>query len=129
MADALSQRGVERARVGDFAKLVVQLVQQILIRLAHLYSVGEHPTLSTPAQVDLKKIFAAQGLTVKSAEEMSLTGNQGLKEMDEAKLDFKTYEPYNYSNPKPYNKRVYMSDDLVVTLRPMELRTLLVELA
>ncbi len=102
---------------------------KILIRLAHLYSVGEHPTLSTPAQVDLKKIFAAQGLTVKSAEEMSLTGNQGLKEMDEAKLDFKTYEPYNYSNPKPYNKRVYMSDDLVVTLRPMELRTLLVELA
>uniref|UniRef100_A0A7S3YT47 Glycosyl hydrolases family 38 C-terminal domain-containing protein n=1 Tax=Lotharella globosa TaxID=91324 RepID=A0A7S3YT47_9EUKA len=95
-----------------------------LLRLAHLYSVGEHPTLSEPAVVDLKKVFSAPGLTITSAEETSLTGNQPLKQMDDSKLVWKTYDPWNYTGPSPYDERKYMDEaSLTVSLRPMELRT------
>jgi len=99
-----------------------------LLRLSHLYSVGEHPKLSLPASVSLAKVFSKTGLKIKSVEETSLTGNQPLKQMDDAKLIWKTHEPWNYSHPKPYDERIYMKEEgFVVTLRPMELRTFWVE--
>jgi len=95
-----------------------------LLRLSHLYSVGEHPTLSLPAKVSLSAVFAGKGLKIKTVEETSLTGNQPLKELDASKLVWKTYDPSHYDPPKPYDERVYMNPDgFVVELRPMELRT------
>jgi hypothetical protein len=48
----------------------------ILLRLAHLYAHGEHPTLSAAVTLSLRAVFAKSGLTVASAEETSLTANQ-----------------------------------------------------
>mmetsp|Transcript_897 Transcript_897/g.1222 ORF Transcript_897/g.1222 Transcript_897/m.1222 type:complete len:1115 (-) Transcript_897:41-3385(-) len=95
-----------------------------LLRVAHLYSVGEHPTLSLPAKLSIDSVFSEQGLNVKSVEETSLTGNQPLKQLDDEKLVWKTYEPWNYSHPKSYEERKYMAKDgFVVEIRPMEVRS------
>ena len=37
----------------------------ILLRLAHMYSVGEHPTLSQPATVSLAEVFSKAQLKVR----------------------------------------------------------------
>lgn len=70
-----------------------------LLRLAHLYQVGEHPTLATPVQVDLSHIFGKSGLQITSAVETKLTANQ----------------------PKPNSDFEFP----VVTINPMEVRTFL----
>ena len=36
----------------------------VLLRLAHMYSVDEHPTLSQVATVDLAKVFGTAGFTI-----------------------------------------------------------------
>ncbi|GAB5356636.1 hypothetical protein AAMO2058_000306400 [Amorphochlora amoebiformis] len=100
-----------------------------LLRLAHLYSVGEHPTLSVPAKVSLSQIFAAQDLKIATVEETALTGNEALKKMDDEKLIWDTFEPWNYTNPTPYDKRIYMDKNYIVEIRPMELRTFWVTFA
>eukprot|EP00937_MAST-01D_sp_MAST-1D-sp2_P005737 g5737.t1 len=105
-----------------------------LLRLAHLYSVGEHPTLSQPATVSLAKVFANAGLKIVSATETMLTGDRPVT-------------PAFAWKTKPDNERVAAqlaegaakraasnctapaaafdpSDpSLTVTLKPMELKT------
>jgi len=49
---------------------------QMLLRLSHLYSVGEHPILSQPVSLSLAAIFAKAGLKVTEGIEMSLTANR-----------------------------------------------------
>ena len=49
---------------------------KLILRLSHLFSVGEHPTLSLPATVDLAAVFAKTGLKLKSMSETMLTGAQ-----------------------------------------------------
>merc|ERR1712173_101057 len=49
---------------------------QFLVRLAHMYSIGEHPEYSKPATVKLTEIFGKGRLKIKSAVAMSLTANQ-----------------------------------------------------
>jgi alpha-mannosidase len=108
-----------------------------LVRFAHLYSIGEHPTLSQPATISLTDIFGKARLKIKSAKAMALTGNQGQEEMDAKKFAWQTHDltdgkvdaeinefgkpfesrfPFNPADPK-----------LRVTLRPMEVRTFFVE--
>lgn len=70
-----------------------------LLRLAHLYQVGEHPTLAAPVEVDLSQVFGKSGLQIKSAVETKLTANQ----------------------PKPNSDFEFP----VVTISPMEVRTFL----
>jgi hypothetical protein len=48
----------------------------LLMRLSHLYSVDEHPTLSTPVTVDLAKVFGKTGFTISEVTETTVTGNQ-----------------------------------------------------
>merc|ERR1712061_511749 len=62
---------------------------KLLFRLAHLYAVGEHSTLSQPVTLDLKTVFGA-GYSITDAEEMSLTANQGREEMEQAKFTWTT---------------------------------------
>ena len=72
----------------------------------------------------LDNFACKQGLKIKTVEETSLTGNQPLKEMDDAKMVWKTYDPSHYDPPKAYDKRMYMDPNgFTVELRPMELRT------
>jgi alpha-mannosidase len=97
---------------------------KMLLRLSHLYSVGEHPTLSQPATVSLASVFAKAGLTIATAEEVSLTANQPIQEMDANKYVWKTETDSGSSI-----KRKYLDPKdptLTVSLRPMELKTYLV---
>ena len=100
-----------------------------LLRLSHMYSVGEHPSLSLPATVDLSKVFGKKGFEIATIKETSLTGNQPpiketfkwktkvLNEGVQEQLDeFKAYDVR-----VPFNKLT-----TEVTLRPMELRTFFV---
>jgi len=48
----------------------------VILRLTHLYGVGEDPALSKPVSVDLANIFS--GVKVTSVRETTLTANKGL---------------------------------------------------
>ena len=105
-----------------------------MLRLSHMYSVGEHPTLSEPATVDLAVVFAKQGFTIATATETSLTGNQAPVHPPkwntlapnagvQAQLD-----EHKDAQAKNGGKMAFDPTDpkLSVTLRPMELRTFFV---
>jgi len=100
-----------------------------LLRLSHLYEAGEHPTLATPVQVDLSKIFAKAGLKIKSAVETTLTGNNELKDVEARKHTWTTYsanqaakEQLDATSAMACEARVAF-DYPIVTIRPMEVRT------
>jgi len=106
---------------------------KLMLRLAHLYAVDEHPTLSKPATISLAAVFAKTGLKITSAVEMSLTGNMPLGEMDSEKLEWPTHDPTNgkmwHTSEHANAERTLMDKadpSLTITLRPMELRTLIV---
>jgi len=107
---------------------------QLLLRLSHIYSVGEHPTLSQPAEVDLTAIFAKDGLRIKGATETSLTANQPLADVEKRKSDWQAH-PQHAANAAvasdlaaiaaaAFEKSVPFIYPKVV-LRPMEVRTFL----
>jgi hypothetical protein len=108
----------------------------LMLRLAHLFSVDEHPTLSKPVNVSLAHVFAKADLKITSVKEMSLSGNMALKDMDKDKDVWPTHDPtggkmWHTAEAEP-NERVLMKptdDTFTVTLRPMELRTLIVTFA
>lgn len=91
---------------------------RLLLRLAHLYGAGEHPTLSTAAEVDLSKLFGGSH-AILSAEEMSLTANQNREEMEQRKYQWNT-------DGERTGASWIASKGLKVTLRPMEVKTFLV---
>eukprot|EP00931_Biecheleriopsis_adriatica_P102099 TRINITY_DN77122_c0_g1_i1.p1 TRINITY_DN77122_c0_g1~~TRINITY_DN77122_c0_g1_i1.p1 ORF type:complete len:1154 (+),score=170.39 TRINITY_DN77122_c0_g1_i1:66-3527(+) len=109
---------------------------QSLLRLAHMYSIGEHPELSKPANVSLAEVFAKGRLKIKTAQAMSLTGNQPQEQMDAKKFPWKTKDLESgkvtaeiEANGKPFEKRFQFDPtdpQLIVTLRPMEIRTFFV---
>jgi len=109
---------------------------QLLIRLSHLFSIGEHPTLSLPATVNLADLFVSAHMKIVSATAMSLTGNQPIEAMDAKKFKWSTTDVTGgavtaeiNANGKPYETRSPFNPHdpkLAVTLRPMEVRTFLV---
>lgn len=109
---------------------------QVLVRVAHMYSIGEHQELSKPATISLTDIFAKGRLKIKSAIAMSLTGNQLIEDMDAKKFAWKTQDLTGGKviaeideNGKPFEKRFPFNPQdpkLTVTLRPMEVRTFFV---
>merc|ERR1712190_330045 len=109
---------------------------QVLVRFAHMYSIGEHPTLSKPATISMTDIFSKGRLKIKSAKAMSVTGNQGIEEMDAKKFAWKTHdltggkvEAEIDANGQPFVRRFPFNPKdpkLSVTLRPMEVKTFFV---
>ena len=67
------------------------IAKTILLRLAHLYAVGEDSVLSQPATVDLGSIFSS--MTVVKVEEMSLTANQPLSNVKRLKWITEDHAP------------------------------------
>ncbi|XXG75009.1 hypothetical protein AAC387_Pa07g3602 [Persea americana] len=94
-----------------------------LLRLAHLYEVGEDPTYSTIAEVELKKIFAER--TILEVKETSLSTNQDKSEM--RSMNWKV-EWDGGESPVPVRGGPVNSTTLVVELGPMEIRTFLLKI-
>merc|ERR1711881_458304 len=59
-----------------------------LLRLAHLYQVGEHPTLAKPINVSLANIFASRPIT--AAQEVTLGANQDMAAFQAKKMVWNT---------------------------------------
>jgi len=100
-----------------------------LLRLAHLYQAGEHPTLSVPVEVDLSKVFGKAGLRLVAAEEVSLTANQGRDAMEASRFQWDTRTKNagvaeQLESCAAFEERVPFKYPLV-TIRPMEVRTFL----
>eukprot|EP00935_MAST-01C_sp_MAST-1C-sp1_P000879 g879.t1 len=104
-----------------------------LLRLSHLYAVGEHPTLSVPVKVSLTSVFAKAGLSLVSINETSLTANQPMSAIDQAKFEWNT-EPLPWPQAQeqekapPFEERFPLAADggeVTLTIRPMEVRTFL----
>merc|ERR1712232_589974 len=93
-----------------------------MLRIVHLFSVGEHPTLSQPATISLADIFSKAGLAIGSIRETTLTGNQDKAEWEAKKYHWDTSVD---GTAQPYVPFDAKAGDLSVTLRPMEVRTFL----
>ncbi|KAK2632576.1 hypothetical protein EUGRSUZ_L01376 [Eucalyptus grandis] len=93
-----------------------------LLRLAHLYEVGEDAEYSTLAKVELKRMFA--GRTIREVKEMSLSANQEKSEMK--RMTWKV-EGEAAAEPTPLRGGPVDVLDLIVELGPMEIRTFLLK--
>ncbi|KAK6920446.1 Glycoside hydrolase family 38, N-terminal domain [Dillenia turbinata] len=93
-----------------------------LLRLAHLYEVGEDKTLSAMASVELIKLFPNK--KINKVTEMNLSANQERAEMLKKRLIWKVEgspaDDYPRGGPVDQTK-------LVVELAPMEIRTFAVQ--
>ncbi|KAJ3678236.1 hypothetical protein LUZ60_002039 [Juncus effusus] len=105
----------------NVALITLQLLEDgsVLLRLAHLYEVGEHKDLSKTATVDLKKLF--KGKTISGIKETNLSGNQERDEMERKRLKWRAEgsdESSEFVRGGPVD-----SAELAVELGPMEIRT------
>ena len=105
---------------------------KILIRLSHMYQVGEHPMLSLPATVSLAEVFAKAGLKITSAKEMMLSANQGREEFEAKKTVWHSESSYPNANVEGAQvERVVLDSsaaagsNMTVTVRAMEVKTYL----
>ncbi|KAL5564813.1 hypothetical protein UlMin_027977 [Ulmus minor] len=92
---------------------------EVLLRLAHLYEVGEDNNLSVMASVELKKVFANK--KINKINEMSLSANQGRSEMEKKRLVWKVEG--ESEEPNAVRGGPVDPTNLVVELAPMEIRT------
>jgi alpha-mannosidase len=109
----------------------------MLLRLAHLYEVGESAALSAPATVSLAALFGQAALKIVAAEEWTLTANQPLAQLEARRAKLAPWRlapsqgaaaeeqaaasqrvPFDGANP-----------GMEVTIRPMEVRTFVVRFA
>ncbi|NXQ30709.1 MA2B2 mannosidase, partial [Alaudala cheleensis] len=92
---------------------------RVLLRIRHLYEVGEDPVLSQPVMVDLKSLLKGLGSVV-TVEERSLTGT----------WDVNTLERWKWKTAQYPGKRFFnsteTSQDFIVTVHPKEIRTFFV---
>ncbi|XP_062168660.1 probable alpha-mannosidase At5g13980 [Alnus glutinosa] len=94
-----------------------------LLRLAHLYEIGEDKDLSVMTSVELKKVFPKK--KIKKITEMSLSANQERTEMEKKRLVWKVEG--SSKEPKVLRGGPVDAAKLVVELAPMEIRTFVVE--
>ncbi|XWS51498.1 hypothetical protein CRYUN_Cryun12cG0181500 [Craigia yunnanensis] len=97
---------------------------KVLLRLAHLYEIGEDKDLSVMASVQLKKVFANK--KINKVTEMSLSANQGRAEMEKKRLVWKV-EGTSGEAPKVVRGGPVDPATLVVELAPMEIRTFVID--
>ncbi|KAM0060144.1 putative alpha-mannosidase [Helianthus debilis subsp. tardiflorus] len=97
---------------------------KVLLRLAHLYEIGEDKDLSVMTSVELRKLFAKRKIT--NVSEMSLSANQGRAEMEKKRLVWKVEGSKNDDEPAGQRGGPVDPHKLVVELAPMEIRTFIV---
>ncbi|XP_021905503.1 probable alpha-mannosidase At5g13980 [Carica papaya] len=98
---------------------------KILLRLAHLYEIGEDKDLSVMARVELKKIFPNK--KIRKIVETSLSANQERAEMEKKRLVWQV-EGSLGEEPKVVRGGAVDPANLVVELAPMEIRTFVIEI-
>ncbi|OPJ70896.1 epididymis-specific alpha-mannosidase [Patagioenas fasciata monilis] len=92
---------------------------RVLLRIRHLYEVGEDPVLSQPVTVNLKSLLQGLG-SVKQVEERSLTGTWDVNTLTRWK--WKTVK----SPSKGFSNSSETSENCTVTIHPKEIRTFFV---
>ncbi|CAN8256400.1 unnamed protein product [Cochlearia groenlandica] len=98
----------------------------VLLRLAHLYEVGEDKELSGVATVELKKLFPLKKIA--KMTEMSLSANQERSMMEKKRLVWKVEGEGTNEVKKAKRGREIDPRKLEIELYPMEIRTLLIRL-
>lgn len=109
----------------NVAMLTLQELEDgsVLLRLAHLYEIGEDKLLSNLASVELKKIFSKR--KIHKIAEMSLSANQEREEMERKRLVWKVEG--SHDEPKVLRGGPVDPLKLVVELAPMEIRTFVIK--
>ncbi|KAL6143040.1 hypothetical protein ACLB2K_053739 [Fragaria x ananassa] len=97
---------------------------KVLIRLAHLYEVGEDKDFSVMANVELKKLFPRK--KIGKVTEMNLSANQERTDMERKRLVWKAEEGSS-GTAKGVRGGPVDPAKLVVELAPMEIRTFLID--
>ncbi|XP_025977760.1 epididymis-specific alpha-mannosidase isoform X4 [Dromaius novaehollandiae] len=92
---------------------------RVLLRIRHLYEVGEDPVLSQPVIVNLKSLLKGLG-SVMLVEERSLTGTWDVNTLKRWK-----WKTAQYPSKGFYNSRE-TSENCIVTVHPREIRTFFV---
>lgn len=110
----------------NIAMITLQELQdgKVLLRLAHLYEVGEDKDLSTMAEVELKKLFPTKEIS--KVIEMNLSANQERAEMEKKRLVWKV-EGAPEDEMKALRGGRVDPEKLVVKLGPMEIRTFIID--
>ncbi|KAI3983459.1 hypothetical protein MKX01_038879 [Papaver californicum] len=98
---------------------------KVLVRMAHLYEMGEHKDLSMMARVELKKLFPYK--KIGKVTEMSLSANQGRAEMEKKILVWKNEQGSSKVKAKVVKGGQLDPVKLVVELGPMEIRTFTID--
>ncbi|CAK9181428.1 unnamed protein product [Ilex paraguariensis] len=97
---------------------------KVLLRLAHLYEIGEDKDLSVMTNVELKNLFPDK--KINKVTEMSLSANQEREEMEKKRLVWKV-EGSNNEETNVLRGGPVDPTKLVVELTPMEIRTFIIE--
>lgn len=93
---------------------------RVLLRLSHLYALGEDSQLSQPVTIDLRTLFV--GLDPVEVVETTLTANLPLKELN--RLKWKTSS--NEKKSPPIEILDNLADDYTITIQAMDIRTFLI---
>ncbi|KAK7316862.1 hypothetical protein RJT34_00622 [Clitoria ternatea] len=95
---------------------------EVLLRLAHLYEVGEDRQLSVKATVELKMLFPNK--QINKITEVSLSANQERAEMERKRLVWQVEK--SPQEPKVSRGGPVDPEKLGVELAPMEIRTFII---
>ncbi|KAJ8773047.1 hypothetical protein K2173_028224 [Erythroxylum novogranatense] len=98
---------------------------KVLLRLAHLFEIGEDKDYSVMASVELRKLFPNKKIS--KVTELSLSANQERADMEKKRLAWKVAYPDREEN-KVVRGRAVDPAKLVVELAPMEIRTFFIDL-
>jgi len=94
----------------------------VLLRLQHLYEIGESTQYSTPVTFNISNLFKPTALTVNTLEDTILSGTLARSKLNRLKWNTKTPNPID-SIYTPKTLPSGLVKDFVVTINPREIKT------